>query len=334
MANHNKKPLASGEYTLEKKVAEGTFGTVHKGWRVCALKSITLDKLQGNDDKKKVDSWISESASLLTLKGHPRIVEYHKFFGSDDCKKLWVESEYCDGGTLNKYFWKKMYQKQCKDVKHRFMVEISDALAFLHNKGVTHRDLKPDNIMISEGPPPGEAHIRVSDFGLAKLIASCKHGGQLKKFYNSSGNGTKYYMAPEFYDEHYTRPGDIFSMGLIFNALLQGSSLSSKLFLVVKVNGGPPAKWAHQNNKSVEIPENIAACLSDSFKQLLKSMLSREWHTRPSAEKVHQALLETTHKDLSIAMSGGSSSGGSRPSSVYEDQEVENDNQATVIAKD
>ncbi|XP_072029634.1 serine/threonine-protein kinase 35-like [Amphiura filiformis] len=326
MANHMKKVLASGEYTLEKKVADGTFGSVHKGWRVCALKSIALDKLQGNDQKNKVQMWIDESVSLLTLRGHPRIVEYNKFFGSDDNKKLWIESEYCEGGTLNKYFWKTMYQKQCKDVKHRFMVEIADALAFLHNRGVTHRDMKPDNIMVVDGSTPGEAHIKLSDFGLAKLIASCKYGGELMKFYSASGNGTKYYMAPELYDQHFTRTGDIFSMGLIFNALLQGSSLSSKLFLVVKVHGGPPGKWAHENNESVEIPENIAACLSDTFKQLLKSMLSREWQTRPSAETVHGTLLETTHKDLSINSSGGSSSGGSRPSSVHEEQELDNGN--------
>ena len=309
MANNNKKILKSGEYSLEKKLGDGTFGTVHKGWRMCALKSVSLDtlSLKHADCKARVQVWVTESSSLLTLRGHPRIVEYNKFFGADDCKKLWVESEFCEGGNLNKYFWKKMFKKPCKDIKHRFMVEIADAITFLHNRGVIHRDLKPENIMVAEDHESGEVHIKVSDFGLAKMIAACKHGGDLQKFYKFAGNGTKYYMAPELYDQHFTRTGDIFSMGLIFNALLQGSSLSSKLFLVVKANGGPPGKWSHENNESIEVPENIAACLSDTLKELLKSMLSREWQTRPSAETVYTTLMESTFKDLS--MSSSSSNG-------------------------
>ena len=301
MANNNniKKLLKSPEYNIEKKLADGTFGTVFKGWRACALKCITLDDLQENDHENKVKIWQVESLSLLTLRGHSRIVFYNKFFGSDDFNKLWVEFDFCEGATnLNKYFWKKMFKKPCKETKHRFMVEIADALAFLHNHGVLHRDLKPDNIMVVENSGTGEAHMKVSDFGLAKVIAACKYGGNLQGYYEAAGTGTQYFMAPELFDLHYTRSGDIFSSGLIFNALLQGTTLSSKLFLVVKVNGGPPGRWSHDKKANVELPENIASCLSDTLKELLKSMLAREFQKRPSADSVRSAILETSYKDL------------------------------------
>ena len=135
--------------------------------------------------------------------------------------KLWIEMEYCEGGTLSDYVLQK---KPSNDIKYRFMLEISSGVAFLHKSGVRHRDLTSSNIVIAIDA--GQEHAKVGDFGLAKVASS---SSALQEYYESSGSnfGAKYFMPLEvFKGEKYRKKSDIFSMGLIFHAM--APTLSSK----------------------------------------------------------------------------------------------------------
>src|SRR4029077_13476974 len=99
----------------------------------------------------------------------------------------------------------------------KIVPQICDALQYAHEKGVVHRDIKPENVLLNE-----QGHVKIADFGLAKLL------GREVAMPSLTGTrqvlGTPHYMAPEQME----RPGtvdhraDIFSLGVLFYEMLTG----------------------------------------------------------------------------------------------------------------
>ena len=234
------------------------------------------------------------SFSFQQVHGHQGIVEYRSSFEFNN--KLWVEMEYCSGGSLNSFFWEKKPQKT---TKHRLLIELASAVAFLHEHDVVHRDLKPDNVLISydEDCIP---HIKVADFGLAKAIASSSLQGDLDQYYMHSGVGTTYYMAPEVFNKKYTLKADIHAMGLIFMSLIRETHIGNQLLTYVPVHGG--SKWPigkYQNYTELNIKVNPKANVGENIRSLLLQMLLYNYKQRPTAVEVRDYLLnETTPDDL------------------------------------
>jgi serine/threonine protein kinase len=75
--------------------------------------------------------------------------------------------EYCSNGRLNDY----LAQQNSKSRKLGWMRSITSAVVYLHNKGIVHQDLKPDNILLTENDV-----IKVADFGLARRFARRREG--------------------------------------------------------------------------------------------------------------------------------------------------------------
>ncbi|CAL8311923.1 unnamed protein product [Lota lota] len=130
------------------------------------------------------------------------------------CRALWLVMEFCDGGDLNQY----LLSRPADGQRNRSVVEqLSRALAFLHSLGITHRDLKPDNVLVRD-TPTGPV-IKVADFGLSKMSEGLGEEGR-KCF--SSTCGSDFYMAPEVWaGVGYTAQADIFSLGVLFWAVLE-----------------------------------------------------------------------------------------------------------------
>ena len=201
--------------------------------------------------------------------------------------------EYCSGGSLNTFFWAK---RPGRDTKYRFMVEIASAVAFLHEHDVIHRDLKPDNVLISYNASVGACgdglpHTKVADFGLAKAIASTSLGGDMADYYMKSGVGTTYYMAPEVYQKHYTLKADIHAMGLIFMSLIRETSLGASLATYVPVEDG--GNWPigkYQTMTKLDIKVNPEAKVGENLCMLMRRMLQYDYKGRPTAAEVRDVL--------------------------------------------
>ena len=290
----------ASEYTLGRELGSGAFGTVYEASRKCALKAIDISAVLDHDKAARKQEWKQEVEALIRVRGHENIVEYRNSFASVD-DKLWVEMEFCNGGTLNDYVLEKW---PGRDIKHRFIVEISSGVAFLHAQGVVHRDLKPENIMIcidAEQQP----HIKVGDFGLAKVLADCNYGGQQLQYYLSTGCGTEYFMAPEVYNGHYTAKTDIFSMGIIVYSMVpvvyeipygQGGAR----LLGITHKNGPFGKWMFENSMGISLRIIHEGKMSQRALDLFESMISYTYHTRPSAEQVYTVLKSISAKELSM----------------------------------
>ncbi|KAF7664335.1 hypothetical protein LDENG_00180470 [Lucifuga dentata] len=136
--------------------------------------------------------------------------------GSQRCLALWLVMEYCDGGDLNQYLLSRPPNSQ-----HNYSVvrQLSSAVAFLHGLGITHRDLKPDNVLVCD-TPKGPV-VKVADFGLSKMSEGLVEGDLTRQHFSSTC-GSDFYMAPEVWGGLiYTAQADVFSLGVMFWAVLE-----------------------------------------------------------------------------------------------------------------
>lgn len=214
---------------------------------------------------------------------------------------LWFVMEFCEGGDLNQFILSRQPDPQ---TNNSFMLQLTSAVAFLHENNIVHRDLKPDNILISE--KSGSPVLKVADFGLSKVCAGLggtgkdKDGGENKnknvvnvnKFWLSSACGSDFFMAPEVWEGHYTAKADIFALGIIIWAMLERITFidaeSKRELLGTYVRQGtdivPVGEALLENPKMVlNIPQKRRSSMSDDVKKLLQDMLAVNPQDRPDA---------------------------------------------------
>ena len=206
-------------YVIKKKIGQGSFGIVYKAInlktnKVCALKHLRLDH-----------NGVQEVEALRRSRHHKHVVSYQNSVRYPPMSMdLWIEMEYCNGGSLNDYFF--THNPNSKQIL-TIMKQVSSAVAHLHKIKVIHRDLKPDNILILQNRQSQIPTAKIADFGLAKAIADGQFSGNMEQYYMSTVCGTEFFMAPEVYGKRYTYKADIFSMGVIFYALTIPTARSS-----------------------------------------------------------------------------------------------------------
>ncbi|XP_075893614.1 serine/threonine-protein kinase pdik1l-A isoform X3 [Nelusetta ayraudi] len=136
--------------------------------------------------------------------------------GPRRCLALWLVMEYCDGGDLNHYLLSRPPDTRSNQT---IVKQLCSAVAFLHSLGITHRDLKPDNVLVcmtAKGPV-----VKVADFGLSKMSEGVVDGDLTRQHFSSTC-GSDFYMAPEIWAGlSYTAQADIFSLGVMFWAVLE-----------------------------------------------------------------------------------------------------------------
>ena len=197
--------------------------------------------------------------------------------------------EFCCEGTLEDYMFKKDTSLKLKLI---FMKHISSAIAFLHRNNVIHRDLKPDNILMSRNNRFGRVTAKIGDFGTAKITADSGYEGSLYNYYmDTSRAGTLFFIAPEVLDGRYTERADVFSMGVVFASILIDEPT---------VIRGDQFMGAYYGNDYMGNPRSIARALRDGeeeyrleehlapyyVRQLVEEMLMENHHDRPTASRV------------------------------------------------
>lgn len=202
---------------VKEELGKGAFGTVvravdNRGISF-ALKSILCK------DNDSIDTIACELDILFRLK-HVNIVKLYAIDFQNSQAILVME--YCSLGTLNKRLANPVDIK----LKLKWMEQLTTALTYLHSNNIVHRDLKTDNILLSDNDC-----VKLADFGVARHFVCCKYGrvevnpnNYLSEYLDTfmgSFAGTPFWVAPEVFDSMYTEKADIFSLGTIFHAICE-----------------------------------------------------------------------------------------------------------------
>ena len=199
-----------GRYEIHELLGVGGMAVVYRAYdtiddRMVAIK-ILKDEFAGNSDFLR--RFRNESKAIAVL-SHPNIVKvYDVSFGD---RIQYIVMEYVDGITLKQYLDQQKETVPWKEALH-FTVQILRALQHAHEKGIVHRDIKPQNIMLLQ-----DGTIKVMDFGIARFARS------ETRTMTDKAIGSVHYIAPEQARGDVTdERADIYSVGVMLYEMLTG----------------------------------------------------------------------------------------------------------------
>ena len=290
-------------YTVDilQELGRGSFGTVLKGYDevkdTIAVKKVAIS-IESEEERKKA---FSEAMKFHFLKDNVHNDHVIKVY---DVKKwrnsMWIIMEYCDLGDLNKFFTK-FHRKIDTNIKLNIMGQIAKGVAFLHQRNIVHRDIKPGNILLKSFNCYGI--VKLGDFGLSKFLDPDDMTSAM-----SSNVGTLVFKAPEFWDRQpnnrikYHRSVDVYAAALTFAAMLQakpGKNLVPKAEGLLqpfetKMSIGFAAMTRCQNAHSeirIVVPDrNNDTPLVKEIKSIIETMTNFSPEARLTAEDVEQRI--------------------------------------------
>lgn len=200
-----------GKYKIVGELGRGAMGIVYEAFdpqieRTVAIKTILKSAIHANEAEDIFGRFRREARAAGRL-SHPKIVSIYEYGENDEM--AYIVMELVRGKELTEYF---EHGKRISIHDGLLIVmQILDALDYLHAHGIVHRDIKPANILIT-----ADAQIKIADFGIAKIDTSAhtQVGVVL---------GTPTYMAPEqFMGHEVDYRADIYAVGVILYLFLTG----------------------------------------------------------------------------------------------------------------
>ena len=261
-----------GAYRVECLVGTGGMGWVYRAahalsGRVVALKVLREDQLTQD---RAIDRMMREASILASVShaGLPRFFEC----GLLEDGRPWIAMELIEGAALGCLMQRSLLDAE---VVAAFVGAVADVLDAAHTRGVTHRDLKPDNIFLTPDDP--NFPVRVIDWGIAHHLAGARFTNM------NEAIGTPTYMAPE-----QARGGptdgfcDVYGLGVVAYQALAGRppfmGASSVEILVQHLNRPVPALAP----RCPDAPYGLV--------DLVERMLAKNFEERPSAADVCQEI--------------------------------------------
>lgn len=243
--DHSKREKVQrfGDYYLGNTIGEGEFGKVKLGWKQhggvqVAIKLIRKDTVGNNPTRL---AKIHREVQILKGLQHPNIVRLHEM--SETERHIGIVLEYASGGELFDYILNHRYLKD--NAARRLFAQLISGVGYLHKKGIVHRDLKLENLLLDRNK-----NIIITDFGFANTfdpvdelneeqeenlldkdfvkrqgLDKLKSNGMRKGDLMQTSCGSPCYAAPELVvsDSLYTgRKVDVWSCGVILYAMLAG----------------------------------------------------------------------------------------------------------------
>ena len=297
-------------YKVLERLASGGMGEIYVAEDTRLDRRVVLKVLPPNAvaDEEKLQRFRSEAKAIAAM-NHPNIVTV---FGVEEIRGIhFIAMELVDGKTLREI------------IKHgglpleeflRIAQQLTEAVAVAHDAGITHRDLKPDNVMVTR-----TGHVKVLDFGLAKLVSEPEGpalDGKTVELPRRSARphltedgallGTVPYMSPE----HVAGTGvdhrsDLFSLGIILYEMstgerpFKGSNSSAVMSSILKRT--PEAISATRRDLPKNIEHAIGLCLEKDPAQRMQSAMSLSEQMRITQRELSSGSGSSLARDYSSA---------------------------------
>ncbi|XP_006349867.1 CBL-interacting serine/threonine-protein kinase 1-like [Solanum tuberosum] len=240
-----KKGMRVGKYELGRTLGEGNFGKVKFAKHTDSAQSFAIKILEKNriQDLRITDQIKREIRTLKVLK-HPNVVRLYEVLASKT--KIYMVLEYVNGGELFDRIASK--GKLSETQGRKLFQQLIDGVSYCHDKGVFHRDLKLENVLIDGG-----RNIKISDFGLSALPQHLRDDGLLH-----TTCGSPNYVAPEVLSNrgYNGATSDTWSCGVILYVILTGflpfdDRNLAVLYQKIFKGDAPIPKWLSQGAKNL-----------------------------------------------------------------------------------
>ncbi|MFT3767704.1 MAG: protein kinase [Minicystis sp.] len=251
-----------GEYRVDRKLGSGTFGDVYAGEQPLIGKQVAIKVLHRKftSNSGVVSRFVAEARAVNKVR-HRNIIDIFSF-GIHGENQPYFVMERLDGMTLGELLDRDKRVSVADALP--ILRGISDGLDAAHEAGITHRDLKPDNIFLVK-EKDGGFFPKLLDFGVAKLVAD----DLAHKTATGAAIGTPSYMAPE---QCRGRPvdhrADIYALGVVIHEMLTGRRLfpadSAMEVLFKHVSEPPPPMSTVNPDLPTELDAPVLAMLAKS----------------------------------------------------------------------
>lgn len=264
-------------YYIGKRLGQGACGVVHLVYKreTCkeyALKFIEKNSITSEVSARKINNQskhIKNEVQIMKSLNHPCIIKMHDVIDTNESVSILLE--YMNGGDLLQRIVKTEGKGLTEPVAKFYFYQLCLAIKYLHDQNITHRDLKPDNILLHNDDD--ETLLKVSDFGLSKFISNDTTAMRTMC-------GTKLYVAPEILKTlgrgTYTQKVDVWSMGVVLFAMLSASLPFSENY--------PKPLVEQIINARISFKSPLWRTISSQAKNLLFLIFTIDPQKRPSIE--------------------------------------------------
>ncbi|KAI6038515.1 Pkinase-domain-containing protein [Pisolithus marmoratus] len=192
-----------GNYTLGKVIGEGAYGKVRIGTHRLTSTRVAIKQIP-----KAMSASLTREIHHHRQLHHPHVTQMYEVIATESY--IWIVTELCCGGELFDYLAEK--GRLSEDEARIIFGQLCLAVAYLHDKGIVHRDLKLENVLLDE-----RCRVKLGDFGFTREY---DRGVYMETFCGTTG-----YAAPEMLQgKRYLGPEvDVWSMGVILYCLLTGT---------------------------------------------------------------------------------------------------------------
>ena len=286
--------LLGGRFVLVREIGSGGMSTVYLGRdevldRPVAVKILRSD-LEGSDVSPRFQREGRTAARL----SHPNIVQVYDA-GEDviDGREVsYIVVEYVPGGDLKGLIDRRGPLPGA--MLSRIGAAVADGLAHAHERGIVHRDIKPQNVLIDEYGSP-----KLTDFGIARALDSSTQSTTTDSYL-----GTATYSSPEqLHGDKVTPRSDVYSLGAtLYHAAVGGPPFS----------GGPLEVASQQLAKAPVPPRTRGAYIGERLEALILACLAKDPAERPDAVTLHERLLQISAASTAPVRGIGAASGLTR----------------------